>query len=349
MKFGSWKKNLGLVLPELRRVAIGGNDVKIVVLSERIALGLPKDRKLAGKVVNLYRPMKWKARMVARALKVFVKLGGAFLLGSRRAEAVKAEISWLSDEASAGFLGCNPAHGLRCVVLSRKDNDSLKVTKLAIGGNLDPIIAEGECLKEISGKYPGVPHFGGSEEGEGWAAFWTSHIEGCGPQELMGSEVIELLEGWLHPDAVKIGDISWLRALGSKAHGSVGERLREMVIRGALVHGDFTPWNLRRNEAGLVAIDWEWARRDGVGGLDLGHGLVMDAILVKGLRGLNLVEALVQQVESGVEADYLGICGWSDLHLWLMLSLLYAHQTTGVGIEEELNVLKNRLEHSQLV
>jgi len=349
MEFSGWNENREFIFSELKRVALGKSDVNVVALSNRVALGLPKNRKLASEVVNLYRPMKWKARVVASALGVFVKLGGAFLFGSRRAEEGKAEIPWLTNASSIGFLGCNPEHGLRCVALSQESDGPIKVTKFAIGENLKPVLAEGEFLRKIDGKYAGVPWFGGRDEGKGWAAFYTGYVSKVGPRRVGGKSVINLLRGWLGTRSVALGDIDWLRPILFKAAPAIKEKLKREEVREALVHGDFAPWNLRRNDTGLVAIDWEWAHYDGFGGLDLGHGMIMEAVMVNGLSGENLIVEILSKAGRAEESSYLVESGWNNVNLWLSLSLLYSSQLAGIEMEMELNILKDWVGQSTVI
>ncbi|MDB4329171.1 hypothetical protein N9982_04010, partial [Akkermansiaceae bacterium] len=327
-------------------VALGQRDVRILVLSDRIALGLPSDRRLAGEVLNLYRPMKMKARVMVWMVKTMIRLVGTSLLKSSPSDIGDAEISWLSNGANVGFLGCNPGHGLRCVALSQQGDQPIKVTKFAIGSNLEPVLNEGEFLKKISGKYKGIPGFGGSEEGQEWAAFYTDHIRGRGPRKMGGSEEIDLLRGWLRSGSVVLGELPWLENVLLEAPPVIREKLKRKTVRKALVHGDFTPWNLRRDETGLVAIDWEWARPEGVGGLDLGHGLIMEALLVNGLSGQNLVEEIFKKINRTDQLNYIEECGWGDVNLWLAFALLYSSELAGVEVKCELNVLEIRVEHS---
>jgi aminoglycoside phosphotransferase (APT) family kinase protein len=46
----------------------------------------------------------------------------------------------------------------------------------------------------------------------------------------------------------------------------------DIAVPTMLVHGDFAPWNLRKNpEAGYVLIDWEWANFAGLPAYDIFH------------------------------------------------------------------------------
>jgi hypothetical protein len=53
-----------------------------------------------------------------------------------------------------------------------------------------------------------------------------------------------------------------------------------------LVHGDFVPWNIRRNaEAGSVLVDWEWANFAGLPAYDVLHFQFTDGRLFGGRNG----------------------------------------------------------------
>jgi len=349
MDFKSWKADLERVLPHLQRVALGSAVVGIFPLSDRVALGLPRDQKLAREVIRLYRPMKWKARLFAHLLEGVSRTGVLRLFRSKGPGEMVPEISWLQGVSDLGFLGCHPGHGIRCVLLSREEDGGLRVTKVAIGGKLAAVVAEGETLRELGARYRGVVTFGEAETGDGWAAFWTPHVAGKGPQSVLGEGVIDLLEGWLRPEKVTIGNLSWVEGLSRRLPEKTGERLKAQEIRAALVHGDFAPWNLRGAPGGLVAIDWEWAREDGLGGLDIGHGLLMEALLVKGLAGADLVEAVLTGARQEGIAGYLERCGWGDLNLWCLLSLLYSGDQTGQEMARELTALQNRMEQPSVI
>ena len=150
--FKSWKGDLEEILPLLRRVALGDAVVRVFPLNDRVALGLPCDGDLAQEVVRLYRPMKWKARLFAKLLEGGARLGLIRFFKSKKIEVKEPEISWLKGLSELGFLGCNPGHGIRCVILNRGENGALKVSKVAIGGTLNPVIKEAEKLRELSVK-----------------------------------------------------------------------------------------------------------------------------------------------------------------------------------------------------
>jgi hypothetical protein len=344
--FRSWRHDLDAVFEVLQQIALGRCPVRTIVINDRISLGLPADKEMAKLVLDLYRPMKCRARLLARGIRAFIRIGGYLALKKHPDFNRASEISWLRECSEIGFLGCNPDHGLRCVLLSRESNQKIKVTKLAVGKNVDAILAEGNFLKSESEKYRGVPKLSGIETGEGWAAICLAHFPYSGPRDFKNGEEIELLEGWLAEEFVLLENVEWLRPFFFRLNSEFRKRFRGMGVRKALLHGDFAPWNLRKNESGLAAIDWEWARADGIGGLDLGHGMVMAARLVDELSGAQLVDVLFERVQHQPYQNYLKKCGWDDLNLWLFLGISYSKKFSGLDFEEELEVLENRMEPS---
>lgn len=60
----------------------------------------------------------------------------------------------------------------------------------------------------------------------------------------------------------------------------------DVIVPTMLVHGDFAPWNLRRNPAaGYVLVDWEWADFSGLPAYDLLHFQFNDDLLFGGKAG----------------------------------------------------------------
>ena len=107
------------------------------------------------------------------------------------------------------------------------------------------------------------------------------------------------------------------------------------------MHGDFTPWNLRQDKEGLVAVDWEWAEETGVGGLDLGHGFLMEALFLNELRGEALVSYVLHQVRGTEFESYLKACGWKNLNLWLLFSIHYSENRSGEILQNESGLLQD--------
>ena len=52
--------------------------------------------------------------------------------------------------------------------------------------------------------------------------------------------------------------------------------LEQMIVPSTIVHGDFVPWNLRREGSAISAFDWEYAQTDGLPLMDETHFMIQD-------------------------------------------------------------------------
>jgi hypothetical protein len=102
--------------------------------------------------------------------------------------------------------------------------------------------------------------------------------------------------------------------------------MRSFVVRTALVHGDFAIWNIRSLPNGPCAIDWEWAERNAVAGVDLAHGLRQEAVMVRRLSPARAVKWVLSKAEKAPWSHHLRGCGWEGRSKdWLALGLLHSH------------------------
>ena len=343
MKFSNWKQNLSAAMPALQRVALGRHAVSVVALSDRVALGLPPDKRLATEVVNLFRPMNGRARLVSRAVGFLAGAGLGSTIGKKFVGGSSCTISWLQEAKAVGFLGCNPSHGLRCILLSRDTSENLLVTKLAIGGDIEVVSKEAEKLIRFSGDFDGIPTLISSEKGDDWAAFSMNHLRERGPLTLDEDAVMGLLQGWLIEEVVSPDSMAWLKPMLAHIEPKLARAISGERVHKSLFHGDFTPWNLRLNQGDLFAIDWEWSSSEGLGGLDLGHGLFMTGRLVDDLSGGALVDKILTCSSQGGVSQYLMACGWKSLPAWLAISIIYSSTQTGLDVKEELIALQRLL------
>jgi len=67
----------------------------------------------------------------------------------------------------------------------------------------------------------------------------------------------------------------------------------------------------------------------------------MEALLLKGFREMMLVDDVLTKARGGRISAYLESCGWGDLHLWLLFSLLYSSDRSGQDLCKEQGLLKD--------
>jgi hypothetical protein len=346
--FYGWKSDVTSFMKRLSQIATGSGGLYLFAASSRLALGLPRDRKAAFVVANLYQPHRWRGRIFLRFAKLLISLGipkfRSTHLGPKR---IVPEVDWLraaAEVGSVGFLGCNPNHGPRCVLAGIDPSSGEKfIAKLGMDKSAPAIRREAEVLASLAGRYSGVigsaelqgsdmiHEKSSSDQAMDWALLRLPHLGNDSPQTMSDGKVCELLCKWLGKAVNPLGEYPWVENLlqavtPCQAPPDWHARMRSRHICDALLHGDFAVWNLRHTQEGLVALDWEWGREDGIGGVDLAHGLRQECYMVRGMNAVSAVAWMLEQAMSPVWSTYLKRCGWEgDYSDWLRLGLLHSH------------------------
>jgi hypothetical protein len=351
-----WGGNLDPVLHRIAELATGTSSLRVLPAGGRLALALPSDCKAAETVIDLYRPQRWKGRVFRLLSRMLVVSGVASRRPTFAGRSIEPAAAWLRSAAKSGtvgFLGCNPVHGWRCVLAGVIPEDSSQfVAKLGLGEGAAGLRRESEILNAIHETHPGVVRpisldgpAGAVEHGDDWALLRLDHLPGGSPGSMGDPNVAHLLDGWLDDKNTRLGDHAWSKGLLGRIPAGAApdgwhERMHSHTIRRALVHGDFAVWNLRAVEGGLCAIDWEWAVKSGIAGIDLVHGLRQEAVMVRGLKPDDAVEWMMRQAGGPVWAAYLEAAGWAgDLRDCLRMGLLHSHFHTKNDSKELLKVL----------
>ena len=304
----------------------------------RPLLLLPPAPAAAALTLGLYLPQTAKARVAVSALRLANRLG---LLGvvlpsaspptddATPSDHAKPFSQADLDAGRIGVLLCNPSHGGgRFIAVRAGDAPSI------VKGAARPQAASLEQERAILGRLaalglPGVPSV--LSDGGDATSYWFEmpHYARAEVESVADIHAIRLLESWMGGETVNPLEAEPLRSIvaasGAQALGSGElERLSMLRIRRATMHGDFAPWNLRKGAEGLVAIDWEWGRRDGLAGLDLGYGLLQEALLVKKLSLEAALQFAGRLAETPACAAYLQQAGWGGaLDLWLSVCARY--------------------------
>ena len=79
----------------------------------------------------------------------------------------------------------------------------------------------------------------------------------------------------------RIAALSPVRPELASALDSIWPALARMSVPLTVVHGDFAPWNLRRNSGGIAAFDWEYGQPGGIPGIDQTHYLLQTGYLLE--------------------------------------------------------------------
>jgi hypothetical protein len=300
---------------------------------------IPSENRATELTLGLYLPQVFKGRFAAAALKIANKLG---LIKHVLPKLIVPDIETREepetlpftqndiDSGRVGFLLGNPEHGYaRAVAVNSGEEISvIKWSELSGAGALERECKNIELLN--ANKVRGVPSV--VSYGRNSTSFWfeTTYFPRVCVSSVCDRRAIELLQSWIVDGFVSPLENKHVASLWAM-EGWAPDReelatLEGLKIRKAVVHGDFTVWNLRTGSEGLMAIDWEWAVPDGIAGLDLCYGLLQEALLKKKLTSSRALRYVRRMVDNPVCKAYLEFVGWHDcLDLWLKTGVLHLH------------------------
>ena len=277
----------------------------------RAILLLPvRNKRVAAMTLGLYRPQTTKAKVAVAVLKMVNRFGALGLLPT---------LPGTGDD-NCGALLCNLAHGTRFIAVRQVGNHDLEVIKAARLADATPLVSEHASLSRLKGR-PGVPPVCDLHR-TGEAVWFSMPYLGTNSAPFP----IELLRDWKSTNQEPAEDNGLIRDLLLLLGQSPRTSLAGKIVRRALVHGDFAPWNWRADDNGhLVCIDWEWAREDGFAGFDLVYCLVQQALLVRKVHAENLASTVCRDLARlGSEAQ--NLVRESGLPLDTLLALVLAYR-----------------------
>lgn len=346
----SWKRHLHSFLERLAPVALGSGSLWVFSANARLAMGLPFDKDAARVVLDLYHPQRYKGRFLKWLVKLLIKTKLRDILPVFKSTCIEnPKIEWLESAAKAGkigFLGCNPAHGPRCILGGIIPETGEKfVAKLGFDESMAAIQREALFLDSVKGKYPGVIPLLGFHADTEWILMRLPYLDEEGPRSLRDPRVSALLFSWLGDTMVSLGNHEWICQLLAKVcpvNAPLGwhKNMKDLSVRESLLHGDFAVWNLRLVPEGICALDWEWAMERGVSGIDLAHGLRQECYMVNTMAPKEAISWILEQADKDPWRSYLAHCGWDQrLEDWLRLGLLHSHFQARNDSTELLQVL----------
>ena len=200
MKEEGWAGNIDEALGRICRVSIGSGKIRVLSGGHRIALGLPDDKAAARVVLEFYQPQRLKGRLFRLVAGILVKSGLYRRVLSPTEGCLEGpEVGWLKEAAAdgrVGFLGCNPSHGLRCILAGVDADGERFVGKLGFGRSRKAVVREGGVLKQLeAGGRPGILKALALDKGEDWALLRLPHLGCRGPRNMDDPAVLEVAEG----------------------------------------------------------------------------------------------------------------------------------------------------------
>ena len=332
----SWQNNLEAALERISYTATGSVPLHVYRAGGRIALAVPKDPRLTKIVIDLYQPQRLKGSAFKLATSMLSRTGKRLGAYTHSPDAdLLPQIPSLQEPARAGslgFLGCNPSHGLRCVIagIDPKTGETF-IAKLGLDESADAVRQEYESLLQLHHQFSGLVKPTAQESGDDWYLMRLPYLGNSSPSSMNLPAIAELLQSWTSNEVVRIDGCDLTASLIEHTqvnHALSGwhHKVGALKVSRALVHGDFAVWNLRNTKNGLFAIDWEWAEPKGIAGIDLIHGLRQEASMVRKLNAKAAIDWMLEQLKSDLWTPYLTRSGWSDHHLDLLrIGLLNSH------------------------
>lgn len=271
---------------------------RVVSKRGRPWLLLPASPRLARQALTLYPAQSFKARLAKAALGCSLQLGifpgtqPVSLRLSTRApfvEFLQVTAGTKTVPFLAGLAGNPAAPGQRQVLLLFDDpGASRSVVKTGRGGPATELICrEVAALRSLPAGTPGAPQIRAEFEYHDLRAFALDFCPGAAPSAADLFAPRQLLTAWLQPPReVRLMELPALtRLAGRGTNDPWFAPLRSAVVRPALMHGDFAPWNVKVSPrtGTWTALDWERGERDGVPAWDWFHFVIQPALLVQRL------------------------------------------------------------------
>jgi hypothetical protein len=216
----------------------------------------------------------------------------------------------VAEAPTLGILAGNPASPCQrfMILLFNQQLKPVAVVKTGLSREArELVVQESKFLGRVPANQPGLPRLRGTFQNNRLDAFATDFFAGDSPDANELDHVSKLLSAWIIPhettrlrefaewDALERSVPMDVRAIGDY------ERIRDQVVRPALYHGDFAPWNIKVDAAGnWTVLDWERGQARGIPGWDWFHYFLQHAILVEKLTDGDLLkraESILTTVE----------------------------------------------------
>jgi hypothetical protein len=303
-------------------------------------LVLPESNGAAAQSLTLYPAQTMKARLVRNVLRAALRLNLPLPLvrAEVRVDAAAPFAMFLSAQAgvkhfpACGILCGNPhTAGRRFVLLLFGEHYApVCVVKAGMGKTAMALIErEINFLATVPTGVMGIPKLSGTWRGENVSALAQEFLDGEFSPTADNGLVPKLMNAWVvEGEGQPLATTApWRELEPVFAATPSWQRLAELgrrTVRRVIWHGDFTPWNLKRDHRTeqCVALDWERGQLSGVPGWDWFHFVIQSAVLVKKLSGVALREEFAALLESEHFSTYAARCGVAGCERELALAYL---------------------------
>ncbi len=335
--------------------------MKLLTKRGQPLLLLPAPPALAGRGLELYPAQTMRGRLLRTlagwALQLRLPFGVTLVPVALTPD--DPFIRWLVGQAGLApgvmpqfaVLAGNPNSPGQRFILMLFDSAGIPVTvvKAGVSEAARQLIAqEAKFLESVPATATGIPKLRGAFANSKIRAMAFDFFPGHSPRELDERRLPQLLGNWLRPQSpIVFTDTRVWRELSATCANhpvftSLADSLRHLACAGALVHGDFAPWNIRVSPSGVWnVVDWERGELHGLPAWDWFHYPIQKRILVHRQPVAALV-ATAERILSGNEfktyAQAAGLCGQerSLLLFYLLYQAEVIRPSEGLAATREL-------------
>ena len=303
-------------------------------------LVLPASNSAAARSLTLYPAQTTKARCVRTLLRWALQLN--LPLPLERAEvAVEASSPLATFLATQAGVSHFPASGILCgnphtagrrfiLLLFGNEGTPVRVVKVGLGETAQQLIEqEIKFLTAVPAGLSGIPRLAGTLREKNLSAFAQDFCDGEFSPTTDTELVPKLMNAWVveAEEQTLSATAPWRElepCLAAAPRWQPLARLGEQTSRRVIWHGDFTPWNLKRDRrtGQGIALDWERGRLAGVPGWDWFHFVVLSGVLVKKISATALHDELETLLRSEDFSKYANRCGITGSERELALAYL---------------------------
>ncbi len=244
------------------------------------------------------------------------------------------ESSPLKDIVKLGDFGVllgNPNNSARRAIVFQEFRGVKLVTKLGTSVEAkNAVTLETQNLESLPEDLQGVPNLVEVNNEENWASYTTTWVDGSSPKQSDVPAILDFLNSWrIGAEAQSLNSLPvWNDLVSEVTCEDEIEFLKvagECVVSESIVHGDFTPWNLKIDTKGNInVLDWECYRRGGAAGWDWAHYFVQSALLVDKGDAEEVLKRAYEWGNSVQGREYLKRTGWGrNVNAWIGTYLLY--------------------------
>lgn len=298
-----------------------------------LLLLLPMQRDLALETLKLYQPQRWKGRCLRGLLSVMVRMGLHRALpqwqGQLGDRGLFSTLDTLAERGQIGFLLSSADSELRNLIGVYEIEREICVVKAGCGGAAELVRREYAAMeRDLSGLGEG-PACKGLFEIEDGVVYAAELIKGESPRSQEDErQVFSVLAQWLDSgERLKVSSLDCWNVLCGQLSDEEFEGIRALadkVVKVPLMHGDFTPWNIKMAAEGRVRIlDWECSELRGMPGWDWLHYHLQWMLLVQEMEAAEVIKACMKLMTQPYFAGYLSKAGLAGEEKRLLKSYLF--------------------------